>query len=41
MLSPNAENPVVQDIADMYLNDRAQFDEIARTMTQEHAKPDF
>lgn len=41
MLSPNADNPAVQEIADMYLNDKEKFDEIAKAMTSEHAKPDF
>jgi len=40
MMSPNADNPAVQEIADVYLNDRAKFDETARAWTLEHAKPD-
>ncbi|KAH3872983.1 hypothetical protein DPMN_036207, partial [Dreissena polymorpha] len=38
---PNAENPVVQEIADVYLHDKPTFDKIAVEMTLEHAKPDF
>ncbi|XP_052267033.1 ubiquitin-conjugating enzyme E2 D2-like isoform X9 [Dreissena polymorpha] len=38
---PNAENPVVQEIADVYLHDKPTFDKIAEEMTLEHATPDF
>lgn len=41
LMSPNAENPIVQEIADLYVKDRKQFEEKARQMTLEHAKPDF
>ncbi|XP_060556192.1 ubiquitin-conjugating enzyme E2-17 kDa-like [Ruditapes philippinarum] len=41
LMHPNAENPIVQEIADLYLKDRDKFNENAREMTLKHAKPDI
>ena len=41
MMHPNAENPAVQEIADMYLKDREKFDSTARQYTQQHACQTF
>jgi len=37
MLLPNADHPADQDIANMYLNNRDQFDQTAREWTMKHA----
>ena len=37
MMHPNAENPAVQEIADMYLQDREKFDTTARQYTEQYA----
>ena len=39
MVCPNANNPAVQEIADMYIKDREKFEATARQYTEEHAKP--
>ena len=39
MVCPNADNPAVQEIADMYIKDREKFEATARQYTEEHAKP--
>lgn len=41
MAHPNAENPAVQEIADMYLKDREKFDATARQYTEEYAQGQF
>ena len=41
LLHPNADNPAVQEIADMYLKDREKFDATARLCTEQHARPYF
>ena len=41
LMHPNAENPIVQEIADLYLKDRDKYNENAREMTMKHAKPDI
>ncbi|WAQ95312.1 UB2D2-like protein [Mya arenaria] len=38
MLSPNMDNPAVQEIADLYMKDKDEFEKRAREMTQTQAK---
>lgn len=37
LVNPTAEQPLEPEIANLFMNDRAQFNETARKFTQEHA----
>jgi ubiquitin-conjugating enzyme E2 D/E len=37
LTDPNPDDPLVPDIARMYVSDRAKYNELAKAMTQQHA----